>query len=701
MTSPLRSVFSTYTSRPLVWILATAALLLTAVLFYWSLWGTQSSHWTAPDLRRPSPWVFVPNSAVPSYRSPPPVEARTLSLGSREPLPDLRDFPNVCAVVLGHGEVPLSDIQQLAALPRLMSLQVNTIKFPAGGLTLLGEQLEELEIDAGFLNEYEDELPALVHLRLLRTGGNALNARTLAAISRIPHLQQLVIGPVTAAMNHFDADSGSQDAWGRLDLPAAAFQPLMEHPHLREVYANWSPRLKNNHPFMTAIHGYPLYSHSKQHVAIALTFFAMFLWSFLLFLQLAAQFLTPGALLIPRFARPHQEAAGIVLGISGATCAGALLLARIRLLPALAIVMLVFSYSALVAEICAASKAAGRLRHALGLLVLVSVLGPLGFLQIAHARYPWIQGMETWFLEGRYPTFALMVLVAEAGILWLAFSHLPLMGRRETALIPVPEKSALWGNCGGIPSAPLPGWLLWAEPHFASFHYQTDSVWRRVSLLRKGNSYHPIIFLVIYLAAGLLMQVLMNNFIQNRLDSNSSPVIWTPLLVQIPVMMFVMAAMCWFRRRSSLEMEFCRPHDRREFARNLFAALALDLSVALIPGIVLLVLFARLEPGMTPAMLGGLLFCGITFWQAMYAAVSACLVFKRRFPIYILWTFAFLPGLMLAGVMGGIAANGHFPDEDWTIMFFQAAFPFALFVNLLLMGLISLLCRKCAEREWG
>jgi hypothetical protein len=380
------------------------------------------------------------------------------------------------------------------------------------------------------------------------------------------------------------------------------------------------------------------------------------------------------------------------------------MLAEINLLITLVIVLLVPAYFVLMTELCVAARTDRRAKLALGPLVLFFCIGPLSFLQVAHARYPWIQGLETWFLDGRYPLLAEIVLGLETIVVGLGVLRLPHLGRGQAETVPVPKTSAMAESFLKIPTVSRSASHRWMEGDFSRFHYQTDSTWRRVTLLRKGSDFRPILILTVYLAAFLLIQVVIS---QNLLRADSSKVIWSVKtfvlpLVQVPFVMFVMAMMVWFRRRSSLEMEFCRPHSRREFAWNLCWALAIDLSSALIPCLGLLVLMIGMQTA-GAVTLGAIVLCVAAVWLGLYAAALACVVFKRRLPVYTVWATAFLLSIAGIGTIGGALASSHrFPGQDaWLLQFSLAVLSGGLPVLLLLIGLIYLLYRQCVEREWG
>lgn len=710
MKSQLRHVFKTYFTRPLVWVLGTGVLLLMVALFFQSVGRSGGRSWIAPDLHSMGRWKSLSNQE-PSPRDDAADSSRVGTLDLRVapglPLPDLQAYSRVRLVRLRGDRISFAQVEQLKTLPHLRSLQIRASDFPPGALVLLAEKLEELEVDAELLTRCADDLPALVHLRLLRTGGVSFNARTIA---RLPHLRQLVIGPVTAVKNPFSSESESQDAWGRLDMEKAAFQPLIPHSQLREVYADWCPRLEQDRPFLAAVHGYPLYSSHLQSSAVPISFFVMVLLIILLAVQLGAQFQTPAAIVVPGYAAPHQWVAGIVLGTVSTLCVAGMMMTGASLLPALAIVMFVPAYTAVVAELIVLGQDLPGARQSIGLAVGAIVIAPWFFLQLTHQFFPWAQGVEVWFLNGHYPVQAGLILLVNVGVLGFAFSRFPTMARRKLPVIG-------WGfetpyslaPGGGNPHLEASKWQNWMEPRLADLTYHAGSFRQQVSLFRKGNPYRPLLFPISYLMGAILFGGLFNFLRSDLLSADLSPFLASfamigAILGQMPVILIIMPAIFWFRRRSSFEMEFCRPADRRGFARQLFCGLAADQSPALIPMALLVVIFAILIPSIRGiGAVGAVTFCATGAWLACYAATCASFVFKRNWPVHLSFLTGFILCIFCSGLIGGALVTGR-TDPDVSRWFEYSStklIALALGINLLLIGLISAMYRKCCEREWG
>jgi len=342
MKSKLALILRTYWTRPLGLIPGMMIVVLAATLFYQGAARRPDTSPIEPELIHPQKSLYVnagDTQASLEQRWPAGIRTITLTVSPDHPLPNLGRFSELQALKLSAHELDSEQFAQIAAISKLKSLLLHVSKIPPGALAELGSRLEELEIPSFMLLEHADELSSLTKLRLLRLDQTAVTAEMFAAVATIPNLKTLVLPVGTFVSVPQGLQSQNVTGYGELDIAEAALQPLIEHPHLREVYARWSARLEKNHSFLSAVHAYPISYNRHQTRAVWLALLLMATVAAALFFQLAAQFLMSTAMVIPGYLGPHVLAAVLIV-ISGSILAVAgMLFCETSLLPALALAL--------------------------------------------------------------------------------------------------------------------------------------------------------------------------------------------------------------------------------------------------------------------------------------------------------------------------------------------------------------------------
>lgn len=710
MKSKLAWIFRTYWISLLGAIPIAIVAAFTVALFYQGVSRRIETSPIEPELMHPQKSLYV-NSEERRARlerySLAGVRTITLTVTPGHLIPDLSEFSDLQALKLSTPRLDSEQFNQITAIPKLKSLLLHVSELPQGGLAELGSRLEELEIPSFVLLEHADELSSLRKLRLLRLDQTAVTAEMFAAVATIPNLKTLVLPVGTFVSVPGGLQIQNVTGYGELEIAEQALRPLIEHPHLREVYARWSPRLEKNHSLLSAVHAYPISYNRHQTRALWLASLLMVTVAATLFFQLAAQFLMSTAMVIPGYLGPHILAAVLIL-ISGATLAVAgMLFSGISFLPATVCALFYPCLLGVIVWLSSPAPDSPLIKRVAAPLRLILLIGGIWPSMLVEAAPDWLAGLRTWFLASHYPAWTSLILLGELIFLVGTFHQLRPIVLRIQEVNPTlvgAQILDLWGRQPGARSSQTTGWP-WggSDAQLAKLAYHQGDFWKQVALLRLGNPYRPVRLIGMVVILGLLGGALFNpnqpsgEIMFSWANFKGNPVVGF-FLVEAAIMGLAVAASNWFQRRKSLEMEFCWPVNRRDFTRQLFWGLALDQSIALIPLGLLAGYFLWSAPALvnTPYFYSTISLVVATALGA-FATGAACFAFQRIWPICVLVVIELFAFIFCAGFLS-LNFNGR-RGPLWLM-------PSLLTLSALLLAILAVLFtarmyRKCRDREWG
>lgn len=618
-------------------------------------------------------------------------------------------FHNVECISWEHTNISVSDAEFLLKFPKLQSVDLACQQISSGVLRTLAPRIEELQIPSHLLLKHQDELSALEKVHQLRVDQSQLTADAIVAMSTIPNLRTIVFDRGLMGIMPIGTPTPNINKWGELDLPHSAFTPLIRHPHLREVFADWSPQLLANRKFLAEVHGYPATFPRLPEFDGVAVIFAMTVLSGLLAVQLGAQFLNPSAMVIPNYGRSHKLAALLLLTATAGVAICGLMSTQVAFLPALSISLLIPSSIAVILH-CAILFVKITKREGPALVMRFTAIIAIATLfsiikSVAELSSPALLGMRTWYFAGHYPIAAIGIICFELVILCNLFIRLERYLLRVTEAHPQLAAAFIFHSREHRRTQqntlnPLAAWGLDRRFQNLSFHH--GSFWQQVKLMRWGSPYMPVKLLMSFLIGfGLFMPFFQMFFIQPGAGRAQSPIpFWNFhfFIGQISVMMLAMPIPFWFQRRKSLEMEFCHPVNRRTLSRLLFTSLAIDQSFAIIPATAFstyLLTLPQVSDSTTTLPITSILF--ITVFSFCYFVGATTFAFRSTWPFYLSSILGFI-----CLFVGTIAVSA--------ILFAPTLVP-QISAEILLGGLTALtlglwaailwLMKKTREREWG
>lgn len=715
MISQLMHVFETYWRRPLCLLLAIPILAFAGMLLYSLCTEDVSQRQIGPNPKFAGRFEIMTNGQF----NPPIVpgkenEVRRVWVNGNVDAATFtpNKLPQLEYLSWATQNVTLADAEFLLKFPHLHSLELACQQLSPGALVALGPQMIELQVPSFLLHAHLNELPALNQLTLLRTDQSQLSADTMAGIARIPNLRTLVLERGMFCGMPAGLRMQNVNEFGELNIAPAALEPLTLHPHLQAVFADWSQRLTGDRKLLASVHAYPASYRLKEVFANAPVFFMMLLVSALLVLQLGAQFLNPAAMVVPGYGRSHKLAAILIMVVSSSLCLLGLTSNGISILPAVAITLL--SPAVISALICCIHFTPNTTARRYAFYPLLKVMAILSIAAFAFVVVnllisvppPMYLGMRTWFFAGHYPFATACIVCAELGIL----SYVALKLER-LALDVLETNPAMIGFSisqltakQGVSRSGEGGWQLWGmDPRGRDLSYHGGLFWKQVLLLRSGNPYRPFQFQLVYLVVmGLMFPVFHYTFGNiNRPEANPfqdiRSFIWSNT-GQLVVMTLVIPISLWFRRRKSMEMEFCRPVDRQELSRQLFVGLAIDQSFAIIPAIAFtLYIFSLPQVEANTLTIACAAAFIVVLFSAGFAAGTTCFAFKPSWPIYLVTIIGFLGLTMTVGIGSATLVNPAMGPKVAPATLITGI----AVITVCIWGSIFWLYRRTRNREWG
>ncbi|WP_437192637.1 hypothetical protein [Planctomicrobium sp. SH527] len=706
-------IYRTYWTRPLCLLLTLLLLFCFGMLAYESYSDDAKVGEVVPNRKYAGPISTFQRdefqSSVPRRRE---AEVRTLWVSDADLTSVIspEQFHNVECISWEHTNISVSDAEFLLKFPKLHSVELACRQISSGVLRTLAPRIEELQIPSHLLLEHQDELSSLEKVRQLRVDQSRLTADSIAGMSTIPNLQTIVFDRGLMGMQPIRTPTPNINKWGKLHLPLSAFAPLIRHPHLREVFADWSPQLLANRKFLTEVHGYPATFPKTPTIASVTVIFTMIVLSALLAVQLGAQFLSPSAMVIPNYGRPHKLAALLLLAATAGVATCGLMSAQVAFLPALSISLLIPSSIAVILRSVVPSAKITKQEGLVLVLRFAVILAMAVFLFntiycIAAFPSPALLGLRTWYFAGHYPIAAIGIICIELAILCNLFIKLERYLLRVTEAQPKLTAAFIFHSreyrrTQQTALNPLAAWGLDGRFQHLSFH--RGSFWQQVKLMRWGNPYRPIILLTtgsILFGFFLLFFQMISPQSGEGKDQPPNPLFLFHLFTgQLSVLMLTVPISSWFQRCKSLEMEFCHPFNRRTLSRLLFTSLAIDQSFAIIPATAFsthLLTLPQVSNSATTLPITSILF--ITVFSFCHFVGATTFAFRSTWPFYLSSILGFI--CLFVGTIVVL------------LIFFAPTLVPQISAEILLGGLsaftlglwaaILWLMKKTREREWG
>ena len=604
----LQMVLLTYVTRPLIWLLVLAGVLL--CLF--QLTAQNNSETCSPQVLVDSRQVRSPEdlrSKIASGESEwitdvwfshlllqAREEERRPRPGvlSREELATKNDFP-VEQISPGAKEL----MAQLERLPRLARIKYDPMQGVCP-LELVGRltQARELELRCQELGVSLKTLASLRNLeRLEFSRGSSLPS--LAPLAELPRLNTLIFPLDAQLTDSVVAEIAQLRQLKVIVLPDCspyqnkpeALAPLRSLPKLTDVYVKCQPgdvkqidAVRQALPEITVHFGQ---YDSLRVLSFAYGCFAM-LFVTSVFWQGAGQFSLPQSKLMPNYANPHRVGAFSVPAL--AVVAVTVIIAKRGgdWLPA----AIAFSLSFLLMAWCALVTMTEQfVRRRPRLLTAISAAGPLSVFFMLYSFRFWAGDAEM-YLHSQYPRVACGLLIAcmlLAGDCWrrlprchdcLAEAGIPpSFGFRDQQA----AATATLNDPNSLAARRLPAQdrrlsqTLMGEGHLRS-------AWQRIRLWRAAIQKPPVgIFLLAFASFTFASQVLYTTSWQSLLfDSH----FWSSIVFMLPMFVGAMVLGVWWRAYGVICTASVWPVTRREMTRDIFCAVAGDLLV-LTPIIVL------------------------------------------------------------------------------------------------------------------
>ena len=703
MKTQLFQVFRTYIHRPLVLLFAAIALLLAIGLFAMGFVPRSANISIAPEIQLTGNLASISVRGWDDhFREHAPAELDSLlmtdliSMRTRDPneneFPDLTPLVNLTTLELESSNLTLPKVKEVQSLDSLQSLALQAPAIPKGMWTALGPKLRELEIPIRLLLSHPDEVSQLVELRMLRVNRFGLTPQALAVIAKIPNLKYLVM--TTGSTDHY-IETGPPLPTPPLALTPASLQPLAGHPSLEAIFAQWPPETPRTIPSLPGVQLYPSsYPTAWQGVLLLGLFFTAAI-AVIVAVQVWAHFVVQTAAVVPGYARPHQLAA-ILISLGGSLVGAiGLWLLGIALFPGLIIALgIPTACLAILSALQSPSPIVRNVGVLLGFLAGAIFWWPMAMLSLPPA----IAGELVWFLRGDFAFFALLILFGECVLLAWAFVQLPRLTRR------VYEKSSLrpglspWDPQQQRRAYETKNWWMRLVDRKESYdRLRGDSNWQMARLWQAGNAFRPrnaILFGGMYVLFYLAIQALMG---VGAFFSDPTSV-WMGCMVQLGAIYLLIPVAVWHRRCGGLPVESLRPVSRKNLVRQLFTALALDQSLALIPlviAIALSVAFPR--EGGSVAESYNFMAIGLAALVWMYAVSTGIFVIKRIWALvgYLVAT-TLLPWVFF--IVVAISADSSKMLADRHILGIYIA---SLALLLLAVGILGATYHRSLRREWG
>jgi hypothetical protein len=700
-------ILRTYWRRPLVLLLAFLFLICFANLAFMPKSNRYSDLYPRPEPVGNLHFVF---SSADELRSEREISDRTSTLDELlaetdaksirsltvsqmrpdDPLPNVLNVPHLQYLKLSGIDLTEESVQQILRLPKLNALELTSEKMPAGTLARIGQQVSELQIRSGSLEQYRDELPKMSAVRLLTVEYDTPPQGLIKDIAKIPHLEQLSFVP----RGH---QQGSHNA---LVLTPEMQTTLRTHPTLKTVYANWGIFPQQNQyeqQTLLPVRSFPLQYPAENQTSVGMTVFEMCILGALIIVQLWAQFLVPAAAVVPHYLRPHRRVA------IGVLCLGMLLawLALLRYqLDLLASASIVIASAGVLSLYVMMFMIENRFLKTwvIPIIVIACFVTPA----FTILRFSGFSSEFIWYMHGYMPRLAATISLFSIGAVVYGFRKLSVVTNHVNEKFSSLPIFSPWDTtkANKYEGQQYNNWLVrLLDSGYQQLEYRSRTTVQMVSLWRKGNLFRPtyvLFFMVLVILFSVVPRILMGLATGEQILSGSLKEMGG--VIAGPVGMgFILPVIGWWQRSRYMESESLKPVSRSSLRNQLYFALAFDHWLLWIGMFGFLVHRALDAPGGWLEMGGLLLLFGVAAPLWIIGSSSCVLIFKRAWVV-----LASMIGLYLLVAIGlGLAvalATSAVPGSVYDMQILYLLAGIAVFCAVVL-NLITY--RALLHREWG
>ena len=718
--SRLYQVLLSYVTRPALWLFFAGWLL--AVYAGFSTLNPQGRwHTVSPQLSIPFGGIvnLQPASVTVQPADSPDASIMTLmifsfdaidqlkALGKAPDLPPvdlpafMQRFPNIEQVQV-WGSYQRSGLwESLSRLPNLYSLSLLAAEQLPQDLSLLKRvsSIQQLQIDSKLLAIQPEVLSDLPQLKLLIISDSGwLDDRCLAAIAAHPHLQDLSL------------QIGRFGRW-----TDDGFRKLNESRSLRRV---WVPDETYNHEiYDRALHLLPSLSVRPATYAanrlgfLLIMLIACMILTFLVAIQLTAQFSQPFSHLTPHFAAPHLWPVLIPWLIMIGLIVRGLLVYQTPFWAALSIGLFLSSLVPGVMSLITLEQHVtlrfGRVGVSLvGVAIVLSFVVPIVIwpqLQLSNLDL---------LLRGRVPLVSALLAACALLVPFLVGRNISQLANsfHEFGYASVPASIFAWKDLRrNLPSQkPAKVSALPAASHRAR-PWHRQQFWSRVWLWQSGNQ--QLLWRVAILMMAYQFLLLLGVRYLNRQKSNAPMelAIFSGMTVCVMSCAAVMTTVIslWRLRRPMFALELLRPVTRTDFVRDLITAIGCSTLPLLVVGLPTQ-LFSLHLMGRVPLsapLIFALSGSWIVLWLCSWACTALSMPQKGDLWAMLQVLVIIIPGLIFAaGLQSLIILDALGQPQDWNPLPISAGWTVLLLQLLaggIAWGLLVWSKHRWSRAEWG
>ncbi|KAA5543593.1 hypothetical protein FYK55_10290 [Roseiconus nitratireducens] len=702
MRHQLFQVWRSYLRRPLVLLIGVIAACLSLGLLLQTVQPAGGARWIAPQIDPPGGWTWIDVSdwgTASTSRQPADLTGLRLSDHGYHPFPDLRPLVNLTALELNSRDLTSQKLASLRSLPELQALSLQAPELPDGALTTIGGRLVSLQIPARLLESEGDELSTCTRLQTLIVDRYGMTPKRLSCIANFPQLKTLVI--TTRVHDQFAGQqiSGQGNVAGStqiLKLTPDSLKALANHPSLETIYADWEPGVDRRSTTLPGVRLYPASISRSALNAISLGLFFTAAVSVLVTLQWWVHFVGQRSMLIPDYQQAHRWAGLIPLLLAALLTGGVLRFVDVALLPAM---MFALVFASLIPACMIASQSPFRTTRIAFTLLGLCGAALLWFpIAIPVSLPPAAAGESAWFLRGAFGWVAGGVLLSELLMLGWACRALPTLAREVREKSPLLPGLSPWDpqqqRRAVFSSPPRRSWL--GNPSSPFQFPKGDGLLDRAKLWRIGNAYRP---LAVTLFVGIFLLVFVG--IQGMLGGGQSLFrrsAWFGVAVQLSAIGLILPLNVWYRRCRTFQVESLRPVQRSRMIRQLFAALAVDQSIAMIPMLILAALLLWFpDPTTQQKQSAWLIGFGPVAVAWCYAFSTAVFAIRRGWVLIAYATVMMLLPSVWLGALGWFADHASWSEP----VQLRVVWLHVMVAIVLAAILVWTTYRRALQREWG
>ncbi len=690
-------ILKTYFSRPIYWLAYVPIIGICLTM------GVNATTWdgplsVAPVLTAPKPILLANSQNFFQKRDEPSaITCRTLDFQTVEPdtVPDLTSFPQLTTLRILTQTLSEQDLQRILAAPKLKSLRLEASELADGTLARLGSKLVELEISSRLLKKHPKDLPQMSRLQtMILELPDAPTAEMFQAISSIPNLRTLSIVQYPAITSIRGFAFPEELDTHEVVLTKEMIQPLLGHPTLIAVFANWPHPFLERPSLLRELHAFPASISRWIKKSLPLASMAMIML-LLIFSNHQEKLLSlPQSSLAPEFDFWNRLVLDLLLIVMTLVMAFLFALNGVNFLSAVAIIL---SAPAIMALWLVIASHSSFLVQRFTLLLFVGVL--FSSFQLQQSILPsHLSGELSWFLLGYRTAWASIVILLEVGVLAWAICNLSsktVIQIRESYAIPVSlffgnrtssEKTGTVGDLDGVNSQRIP--ILdnrqWPKRKFI----QAQRLVRR-TISDHCYSVWAIVILVPVMMGLTPILTFQEPFRWQRFREFKTPLALLAVgTIYGVIAAYVFSSFHWEKRKKGMELEFCYPSRRVDIAKQLWCGTGLDLipmSFCLVIGLIVITPFQdRSALSLTLAIVTGFsltsLFHGsmvsllafpsnvpwaCTTFLAFVMTILACTSFRIATELDFTGRLLVACGVLTTSIMLNSWVYGKLRDREW------------------------------------